>query len=201
MNGINFYPNSVGKVVLDSVKANYNNRIRGPGIALISPDIELKDVDASYNGSGGIRITPSAIGEVKVKLQGTTLLRGNRGAGFRISADDVNPLSGKVEVEGDLYIYENGGRSGFEMTANTDVNVDVKKGGSFYACGNVGEGVRRGADVINSGGGEFGKKGFTCGTGAVGNSSGGGNLPGCTPAQCIDSKAECSTQSSSRGRR
>jgi len=189
VNGINFNPDSVGKVVLDSVKANFNNRVGGAGIALISPDIELKDVDASHNArGGGILITPGAIGEIKVVLEGTTLLRGNRGPGFWFSADDVNPLSGKVEVEGDLYIYENG-RSGFQMAPDTDVNVDVKKGGSFYACGN-GEGVRNGADVINNGGGEFGKKRFTCGTERVVLGSGGGNLPGCTSDQCSADECE-----------
>jgi len=199
-NGIDFNQNSFGKVVLDSVKANSNyqpddvgadEKARiGNGMTLDASEIKLKDVDASRNGSGGIVINTN--GEIKVEIEGTVLVRNNIKDGFTIRRrESSGTLEGDLELKGDLYITESG-RDGFRLDGDTDVNVEVKRGGSFLSCSNgqlsdpivdgwFGKDVRN----RNNGAGDFGGDGFTCGTEA-----GTGNLPGCTPAQC--SAVECS---------
>lgn len=196
----------MGKVVLDSVKANSNyqpddvgavgaalNARSGDGMNLDASEIKLKDVDASRNGSRGIVINTN--GEIKVEIEGTMLVRNNTKDGFTIKRRESSGsnVEGDLEVKGDLYITESG-RDGFRVEGDTDVNVEVKRGGSFLSCSN---GQLKdpivpnwfGKDVRNNGAGEFGDKGFTCGTEKLGG-TGTGNLPGCTPAQC--SAVECS---------
>ena len=156
---------------------------------LDASEIKLKDVDTSRNGSGGIVINTN--GNIKVEIEGTMLVRNNIKDGFTIRRRQSSGpnVVGDLELKGDLYITESG-RDGFRMEGNTDVNVEVKRGGSFLSCRNAQ--LRDpivtnwfGKDVRNIGAGEFGDDGFTCGTEA-----GSGDLPGCTPAQC--SAVECS---------
>lgn len=197
MNGINSNQNSFGKIVLESVKANSNYQPKdvgadpkdrkGNGMTLDASEIKLKDVDASRNGSGGILISTN--GEIKVEIEGTMLVRNNTKDGFTIRRPIGPNVEGDLDVKGDLYITENG-KDGFRVEANTDVNVEVKRGGSFLSCSNAQlkdafVTSKSGKDVRNDGAGDFGDKGFTCGTEA-----GSGNLPGCTPAQCIAVECE-----------
>ena len=160
-------------------------------MTLDASEIKLKNVDASRNGSGGVQIWTN--GKIEVEIEGTMLVRNNTKDGFTIRRRESSGsnVEGDLEVKGDLYITESG-RDGFRVEGNTDVNVEVKRGGSFLSCSN---GQLKdpivtdwyGKDVLNDGAGDFGDKGFTCGTEA---GTGTGNLPGCTPAQCI--AAECS---------
>ena len=145
---------------------------------LDASEIKLKDVDASRNGSRGIVINTN--GEIKVEIEGTMLVRKNTKDGFTIKRRESSGsnVEGDLEVKGDLYITESG-RDGFRVEGDTDVNVEVKRGGSFLSCSNANK------DVRNNGAGDFGDKGFTCG-----KEAGTGNLPGCTLAQC--SAVECS---------
>lgn len=167
---------SLGKVVLENVRANINSL--GVGMKLVSSNIKLKNAEASRNGYTGISITASDE-EVEVKIEGTTVVRnnGNHGIMFRAGDGGLNPLSGNMKVGGKTYIYGNVG-DGLRIPNNVHVNVEMGRSGTLYSCDNVYR------DVFNNGDGKFDEKRVTCGS-----QEGTGDLPGCTEAQC--SAVEC----------
>ena len=172
---------SIGKVVLENVKARNNSPTDTPSLAakgigmqlvLSSEGIKLKNVEASGNGDTGISITSSDGSKGAINIVGTTVVRNNKGDGILLNTGDRTSM----KVKGTTYIYGNNG----DGLTIPDPSTKVDVGGTLYSCHNVG------SDVFNNGDGKFDKKGVTCGT-----QGGSGDLPGCTPAQCTAAESEC----------
>ena len=183
--GIDYYEKSLGKVVLENVRANNNLQVlqdsfEGVGMKLFSSNIKMKNVEATGNGSTGISMTASddgsngKNGEIKVEIVGTTVVRYNGNNGILLRKGALTSLTGNMKVKGRTYIYNNRG-DGLKITPGVNVDVEMARGGTLLSCGNV-----SGNDIFNSGGGKFDEKGVACGT-----QGGSGNLPDCRRRKCF----------------
>ena len=161
------------KIYIDQVRSNNNvgsdNLARyGDGFHLYGKEITVKDSEASSNARNGMLI--DGAGTTSVDLKGTIFLRHNEANGLATdNIDNVGPLSGTLNVDGKVNIYENGG-VGLVLRSETIFDVEVKKGGSLISCENVNR------DIRNDGASTFGDDGFTCGTTKSGTGS---PLPAC----------------------
>ena len=158
--GVDVNKSSIGNTIsIDQVRSNNNvgsdnvNKY-GDGFRLYGEKITVKNSEASWNKRRGLVI--DGAGTTEVGLEGTNFFRYNGQNGLVVASD--SSLSGTLTVDGKVNTYGNK-VDGFRLNADTEIDVEVKNGGSLLSCNNDDKDIRN-----DNGDSTFGGNGdFICG--------------------------------------